>query len=117
MRLDVAAGELINVLRPTAAIAWHVTFAALALHEYPQCRGRLMSEPMPFDADRYGYCFMQEVRRFYPFTPFVGARVKAPFTWELAPDQDLGFDLARMPTRPRSGMVLMNVRAARAAAA
>ena len=24
---------------------------------------------------------MQEVRRFYPFTPFLGARVRAPFDW------------------------------------
>lgn len=37
----VAAVELINVLRPTVAVARFVTFAALALHDYPKYRQRM----------------------------------------------------------------------------
>ncbi len=36
---DVAAVELINVLRPVVAVARYVIFAALALHEQAQCSG------------------------------------------------------------------------------
>ncbi len=71
----VAAVELINVLRPTVAVAWFVTFAALALHEHPECRRRLQA-----DGD-YPELFVQEVRRFYPFFPFVGGRVENEFDW------------------------------------
>jgi fatty-acid peroxygenase len=71
----VAAVELINVLRPTVAVARYVTFAALALHEYPDCREKLRS------GDEYLGWFAQEVRRFYPFFPAVGGRVLEPFEW------------------------------------
>ncbi len=71
-----AAIELINLLRPTVAVARWVTFAALALHAHPQYRERLAAgEP------RLLRCFVQEVRRFYPFFPMVGGRVLAPFQW------------------------------------
>ena len=70
-----AAVELINVLRPAAAIARFVTFAALALHEYPEWRRRLREQPA--DAG----VFVQEVRRFYPFFPAVGGRVRQEFEW------------------------------------
>lgn len=71
-----AAVELINVLRPTVAIARFVTFAALALHEHPQWRSRFQAGD---DADLEP--FVQEVRRFYPFFPFVGGRVLREFAW------------------------------------
>jgi fatty-acid peroxygenase len=187
-----AAIELINVLRPTVAIAWYITFAALALHEHGGARANLAREPVGGDPGSYAEFFMQEVRRFYPFAPFLGARVRAPFVWkghtfrkgtlvlldvygtnhdpalwespeefrperfsgwtgdafdlipqgggalrghrcpgewitmhnvvlalhfltrgmtyEVAPDQDLSFDLARMPTGPRNRFVIRNVR-------
>jgi fatty-acid peroxygenase len=73
---EVAAVELINVLRPTVAVAWFVTFAALALHEHPGCRQKLLT-----DDEEYLELFVQEVRRFYPFFPFVGGRVKNEFDW------------------------------------
>lgn len=73
---DVAAVELINVLRPTVAIAWFIVFAALALHEHPAWRERL-SRGEEEDLD----LFVQEVRRFYPFFPAVAGRVREPFTW------------------------------------
>lgn len=73
----VAAVELINVLRPTVAIAQFVTFGALALHEHPQCRDRIID-----DETGYIELFVQEVRRFYPFFPFVAARVRNGFDWK-----------------------------------
>ncbi|MPN42772.1 Fatty-acid peroxygenase [bioreactor metagenome] len=72
----MAAIELINILRPVVAISTYITFAALALHEYPQLREKLLSE-----SNDYTEMFAQEVRRFYPFAPFLGARVRKDFVW------------------------------------
>lgn len=71
-----AAVEIINVLRPTVAIERYVTFAALALHEHPEQRERLLAGD-----DKYLEMFVQEVRRFYPFFPAVGGRAKSAFDW------------------------------------
>ncbi|WP_078062948.1 cytochrome P450 [Solirubrum puertoriconensis] len=72
----MAAVELINLIRPIVAIAWYITFAALALHEHPESRPRLLHEP------GYLELFVQEVRRYYPFAPFLGARVRHDFEWQ-----------------------------------
>ncbi len=72
---DVAAVELINVLRPVVAVARYMVFAALALHEHLECRQKLRAD------DDYLEMFVQEVRRFYPFFPFVGGRVSNEFDW------------------------------------
>jgi fatty-acid peroxygenase len=72
----VAAVELINILRPITAIATYVTFGAMALHMYPEYRKMLEGE----DED-YPTMFAQEVRRFYPFGPFLGAKVRNDFKW------------------------------------
>lgn len=72
----VAAVELINLLRPTVAVARYITFAALALHEHPECREKLVS-----GEEDYTELFVQEVRRFYPFFPAVGGYVKQEFDW------------------------------------
>jgi len=72
----VAAVELINVLRPTVAVARFVTFAALALHEHPACRQQLHA-----GGDEELERFVQEVRRFYPFFPLIGGRVQTAFEW------------------------------------
>ncbi|MFO7597942.1 MAG: cytochrome P450, partial [Desulfocurvibacter africanus] len=71
-----ASVELINILRPTVAVARFITFAALAMYEYPDWRRRLARQK-----DRELELFVQEVRRFYPFFPFVAARVSKPFDW------------------------------------
>ncbi|HET8551770.1 MAG TPA: cytochrome P450 [Gammaproteobacteria bacterium] len=76
MDAKAAAVELINVLRPTVAVARFVTFAALALHEHPQCR-----EAVSGGDDDAIENFVQEVRRFYPFFPLIGGRVQAEFEW------------------------------------
>lgn len=73
---DIAAIELINILRPITAIATYITFGALALHMYPEYREKLYGKD-----DSYLTMFAQEVRRFYPFGPFLGARVRNSFTW------------------------------------
>ncbi|MGL5794770.1 MAG: cytochrome P450 [Waterburya sp.] len=72
-----AAVELINILRPTVAIARYITFAALALHEHPECRQKLQNS----EDDEYCEWFVQEVRRFYPFFPFAAAIVRQDFDW------------------------------------
>ncbi|UYZ65138.1 cytochrome P450 [Hymenobacter weizhouensis] len=183
---QMAAVELINLLRPIVAIATYVTFAAVALHGHPSYR-QLLQNP----EEDYTELFVQEVRRHSPLAPFLGARVCEDFTWHgyrfpkgrlvlldvygtnhdphLWPDpdtfwpdrfrnwqenpfdfipqggggyatghrcagewitievlkhavtflssrlryelppQDLGYDLSRMPTLPRSGFVMRNV--------
>jgi fatty-acid peroxygenase len=72
----VAATELLNVVRPTVAVAYFVAFAALAMHTYPEWRPRLASgDEAVLEA------FAHEVRRFYPFAPALGAKVRREFTW------------------------------------
>lgn len=77
MCADMASIELINVLRPIVAISTYITFAALALHEHPECKKKLITGD-----NNYIRAFIQEVRRYYPFTPFLGARVRKDFIWE-----------------------------------
>lgn len=72
----IAAVELINVLRPTVAVAWYVTFAACALQAHPEWRERLLAD------DGFLERFVQKVRRFYPFFPFVAARSRTDFEWK-----------------------------------
>jgi fatty-acid peroxygenase len=72
---EVARVELLNVLRPTVAVARYVTFAALALQQYPDCRERVVTD------DGYLRWFVQEVRRFYPFFPAVGGRALEDLEW------------------------------------
>ena len=73
---DVAAVEMLNIVRPIAAIATYVTFAALALHDHPRCAVSLRGGD-----DQDYQMFVQEVRRYYPFTPFILARVRKDFDW------------------------------------
>lgn len=74
---QVAAVELINILRPITAIATYVTFGALAMHNYPECRNKIQQGD-----DKYLTNFVQEVRRYYPFGPFLAARVRNGFKWQ-----------------------------------
>ncbi|GHA03601.1 cytochrome P450 [Streptomyces echinoruber] len=77
-RLDTrtAAVELLNVVRPTVAVGWFVAFAAHALHHRPENRRLLRSGDMAHVA-----AFVHEVRRFYPFAPFLGGRAARDLTW------------------------------------
>lgn len=71
-----AAIELLNILRPITAIATYVTFGALALHQYP-----VQKEILSNDREEDLTMFAQEVRRYYPFAPFLAARVRTDFEW------------------------------------
>ncbi|MDX6806863.1 cytochrome P450 [Terrihabitans rhizophilus] len=73
---SIAAVELINILRPTLAVANFITFAALALHEHTR-----WVEIFREDGHDELRPFAQEVRRYYPFFPVVAGRVRKPFDW------------------------------------
>jgi fatty-acid peroxygenase len=72
---EVAAIELLNLIRPTIAVGHFLQFAALALHFNPHCKTRIL------ESEDYLEWFIQEVRRFYPFFPFVGGIATQPFEW------------------------------------
>ncbi|MBQ1116497.1 cytochrome P450 [Streptomyces anulatus] len=72
-----AAVELLNVLRPTVAITWFAVFAAHALHRHPEHREPLAGD----DGTEFAWAFAQEVRRFYPFAPFVGGLAAERLEW------------------------------------
>ncbi|PJJ72639.1 fatty-acid peroxygenase [Diaminobutyricimonas aerilata] len=67
--VEVAAVELLNVLRPTVAVGRYLVFVAWALHRHPNWRIRFAAGD-----DAFVYPFAQEVRRFFPFFPVVGGR-------------------------------------------
>jgi fatty-acid peroxygenase len=75
LNTHVAAVELINLLRPIVAIATYVTFGAVALHDFPEYKEKIKEDR------EYLRWFVQEVRRYYPFGPFLGAIVRKDFTW------------------------------------
>ncbi|PAD40559.1 cytochrome P450 [Terribacillus sp. 7520-G] len=72
---EVAAVEVLNILRPIVAISIYIVFAALALHQFPEEKKRLER------GDGSIHRFVQEVRRFYPFFPATLAKVKKDFEW------------------------------------
>ncbi|HEX8549417.1 MAG TPA: cytochrome P450 [Cytophagaceae bacterium] len=76
----LAAVELINFLRPTVAISYYIVFAAHALQKYPQYK-----ELLATGDDVLMEQFINEVRRYYPIGPFIGARVKENFEWNGYP--------------------------------
>jgi fatty-acid peroxygenase len=87
----VAAVELLNVLRPTVAVAWFVAFAGVALQEQPGWRQRIAGGDEAALA-----AFAQEVRRYYPFVPVLAARTR------------YAQDVAGVAV-PRGGFVLLDV--------
>ncbi|MEV0980054.1 cytochrome P450 [Streptomyces sp. NPDC049915] len=72
-----AAVELLNVVRPTVAVAWFVAYAAHALHRWPQHRERLRGGELSYAA-----AFVHEVRRFYPFAPYLGGVAVRDLSWQ-----------------------------------
>jgi fatty-acid peroxygenase len=73
----VAAVELLNIIRPTTAVAWFVAFSGHALIRWPVNRKRL-AEGDP----EFAEAFAHEVRRFYPFAPFIGGRAPREIEWD-----------------------------------
>jgi fatty-acid peroxygenase len=87
----VAAVELLNIIRPTTAVAWFVAFSGHAMIRWPENKKRLA------DGDpAFAEAFAHEVRRFYPFAPFIGGR--AP--------REVEFDDVRIP---KNSMVLLDL--------
>jgi fatty-acid peroxygenase len=78
-RLDAkhAAVELLNIIRPTVAVSWFVAFTGHALHRWPQHGDRLRAGDLA-----YAMAFAHEVRRFYPFAPFVGGQAVRELSWQ-----------------------------------
>jgi fatty-acid peroxygenase len=87
----VAAVEVLNVIRPTTAVAWFMAFSGHALARWPEYRPRLAGADPAF-AEAWAH----EVRRFYPFAPFIGGR--APQRLDFAGQ-----------TIPRNSMVLLDL--------
>ncbi|MDK1326551.1 cytochrome P450 [Arthrobacter sp. zg-Y1143] len=77
--VDIAAVELLNVLRPIVAVARFITFAGTALVEHPQWRQQFAGGSDDDRADLEP--FAQEVRRFYPFFPAIAGTVLKDFSW------------------------------------
>jgi fatty-acid peroxygenase len=73
---QVAAVELLNVIRPLVAISRYLVFGAVALEELPEWKERITSN------DEDLRCFIQEVRRFYPFFPFLAGITTKDFLWQ-----------------------------------
>ncbi|MHC3470819.1 cytochrome P450 [Streptomyces sp. 7R007] len=71
-----AAVELLNVIRPTVAVCWFVAYTAHALHLQPNQRERLRGGDSAYTA-----AFVHEVRRFYPFAPFLGGLAVRDLSW------------------------------------
>jgi fatty-acid peroxygenase len=86
-----AATELLNVVRPTVAVAWFIAFVGKALRENPRWRERIAAgDRAALDA------FVQETRRLYPFVPVLAARART------------GQDVLGVPV-PRGGLVVLDV--------
>ncbi|MCM2369251.1 cytochrome P450 [Aporhodopirellula aestuarii] len=73
-----AAVELLNVLRPSVAIARWVMFAVLAMHAFPEAAEAVKRSVDGAEADHFG----EEVRRYYPFFPAVVGKTRREFTWD-----------------------------------
>jgi fatty-acid peroxygenase len=71
-----AAVELLNLLRPTVAVAWLLDYAALALHGNPHWLQRLHN-----GNDQDAEAFALEVRRRCPFVPALAARTRHDLKW------------------------------------
>ena len=78
--LGTAATELLNVLRPTVAVAWLAAFGMLALQRNPLWWDRLAAEPDPAPGEPVGpvaRACAHETRRWAPFVPLLAARAAA----------------------------------------
>jgi fatty-acid peroxygenase len=87
----LAAVELLNIIRPTVAVCWFVAYAGHALHGRPKYREALRGGDREF-----AEAFAHELRRFYPFAPFIGGRAVRDLTW-------------RGERIPRHAMVLLDL--------
>jgi fatty-acid peroxygenase len=76
--VEVAAVELLNVLRPTVAVARFIVFGAHAMNRWPGWRRRLRTGAAP---EQDALLLTHEVRRCYPFFPVIGGTATRSFEW------------------------------------
>ncbi|WP_414051301.1 cytochrome P450 [Macrococcus animalis] len=69
--------DLMNIIRPLVAINRFVAYGVLAMHEFPGERTRVAR-----DDNDYAYKFVQEVRRYYPFVPFLPGKAAKDIEFE-----------------------------------
>jgi fatty-acid peroxygenase len=72
----VAAVELLNILRPTVAVAYFGAFAAHALDGHPEWKARLAR-----GSSKDLRAFEHELRRWYPFVPVLTGRLRREYVW------------------------------------
>jgi fatty-acid peroxygenase len=71
----VAGVELLNVLRPTVAVAYLGGFALASLEQHPE-RRRDLADP------EQRHAFVQEVRRLGPFVPALAGKLRRGVDWD-----------------------------------
>jgi fatty-acid peroxygenase len=97
----VAGVELLNILRPTVAVAWPGTFLARDLAAFPQWRSLLRDGD---GAEERRTAFGHEVRRTCPFVPALAGRVHSPAEIDgvrLSPGDLLVLDVPGINHDPR----------------
>ena len=73
---DVAAVELLNVVRPTVAIAVYLVFVTIASSQHREAFAQVHDDVGWYRA------FVQEVRRLYPFFPATAAIAREDIEWQ-----------------------------------
>ena len=76
LSVTLATNLLIQILKMIVLNANFITFEVLATIQHQEYKRKL------YDIDQYDDWFIQEVRRYFPFEPFIGAKVRKEFTWE-----------------------------------
>ncbi|MFW6773867.1 cytochrome P450 [Nocardioides sp. CPCC 205120] len=97
---DRTAGvELLNVLRPTVAVAWPATWAALTLAVDRSARAALVGDA----GARARVCVAHESRRVHPFVPALAGRIRSETEHDgvrLRPGDHLVLDVPGTDTDP-----------------
>lgn len=75
--IHTASVELSNATRPAIALSIFVTFGGLVMEKDKSFKKKLATA----DND-YLKCFVHEIRRYYPFVPFLGAKAKQSLEWK-----------------------------------
>lgn len=94
----VARGLVDDALLPTVAVAWDVVSAASALHEHPNA-----ADEIARDWNRGG-----EWPKASNVTLALHYLTRC-CVYEVVPGQDLSIDLTRVPTQPKSGLIIRSV--------
>ena len=90
---EVAAVELLNLIRPIVAVGRFLVFAALALRRRPDWAERFRDGQGDSTELR---AFVDEVRRFYPFFPMIAGRASTGLAWHghrFVPGDTVALDL------------------------